>query len=83
MTRWRERVDTRAVVGAEGSGIGGVSRDGATRLRGDLLASGLTCSAARCSRFMSVLMLPSRKGGDLWAGMWALLCGLDAMPRRL
>jgi hypothetical protein len=29
------------------------------------------------------LMLPSRTTGDLVAGMWQLLCGLGAVPKRL
>lgn len=35
------------------------------------------------SRFIMARMLPSRMTGDLLAGMWELLCGLGAVPRRL
>jgi hypothetical protein len=35
------------------------------------------------SRFIMAVMLPSRRTGDLLAGMWLLLQGLGAVPRRL
>jgi transposase len=35
------------------------------------------------SRFILARMIPSRTSGDLLAGMWELLEGLDAVPRRL
>lgn len=35
------------------------------------------------SRFIMATMIPSRTTGDLLAGMWELLSGLGAVPRRL
>jgi transposase len=40
----------------------------------------MTCSH---SRFMMARMIPTRMTGDLLAGMWELLNGLGAVPRRL
>lgn len=35
------------------------------------------------SRFITATMIPSRTTGDLLAGMWVLISGLGAVPRRL
>ena len=35
------------------------------------------------SRFIIVRMIPSRAGGDILAGMWALISGVGAVPKRL
>jgi len=35
------------------------------------------------SRWLLALMLPSRAAGDLFAGMWALLCTLGGVPKTL
>ncbi len=35
------------------------------------------------SRFLSAVMLPSRQGGDLLAGMWALISGWWKVPKTL
>lgn len=38
---------------------------------------------AAYSGFIMVLLLPSRRAGDLVAGMWQLLAGLGGVPKML
>ena len=35
------------------------------------------------SRFMTATMIPSRQGGDILSGMWALICGIGRVTRTL
>lgn len=35
------------------------------------------------SRFLSATMIPSRQGGDLLSGMWALISGIGRVPKTL
>lgn len=35
------------------------------------------------SRFLMATMIPSRQGGDILSGMWALICQLGRVPRTL
>ncbi len=40
----------------------------------------MTCAY---SRYMSAVMIPSRQGGDILAGMWQLICGIGRVSKTL
>lgn len=50
---------------------------------GRLVGPPVLTMIAAYSRFLMALLLPSRAGGDLRSGMWALLQSLGAVPRML